>query len=211
MFRNIHQKQKGFTIIEALIATFLFSVTMSSIIGVYLSTIKLHRRANAIRTVTENVRYISESLSKEIRNGNIDWNEPKPASADTACGRTPVVNPDYRLAIVNVEGDRICYYLGDSFGLRSSTGEYLWMIKNELAPVQLTTSSVKVKHFRVYVYPLTNPYCNDPPDCSSIGSTKQPHVVLTALIESNIDPNNIFSLPLETTINIPVYDFSRPQ
>jgi Tfp pilus assembly protein PilV len=102
MFRNIHQKQRGFTIMEALVATFLFSITMSSIVGIYLSTIKLHRRANAIRTVTENVRYISESMSKEIRNGNIDWAEPKPASADVACGRTPVANPDWRIAIVNV-------------------------------------------------------------------------------------------------------------
>jgi hypothetical protein len=211
MLRNLHKKQKGFTIMEALIATFLFSVTMSSIIGIYLSTVKLHRRANAIRTVTENVRYISESLSKEIKNGTIDWAEPKPFTADTACGRTPVANPDWRLPIVNVDGDRICYYLGDTFGFRSSTGEYLWMIKNELPPVQLTTASVKVKQFRVYVYPLANPYCNNPPSCSSIGTTKQPHVIITARIESNIDPNNIVSLPFETTINIPRYDFTRPQ
>ena len=38
---DLKAKSKGFTLIEAIVATALFAVTVSSIMGVYLSTLRL--------------------------------------------------------------------------------------------------------------------------------------------------------------------------
>jgi hypothetical protein len=202
------KNQLGFTMIEAIVATFLFTITMSSIMGVYLSTIKLHRKADAVRKATEHARFISESMSKEIRNGVIDWEEPKPLNVASFCGGAPSTNPDYRLSIINVDGDRLCYYLGDNNGFLSASGSALWLIKNDLDAVRLTSIEVKIKFFRIYVNPLENPYCNDPPACSSIGTDVQPRVTIVANIESVSDPKNVVAVPIQTTINLPIYDFA---
>jgi Tfp pilus assembly protein PilW len=66
-------KQKGFTIIEAVVATSLFAFVISSIIGVYLATLQLDRKTRAQRAVIQNGRYIMEFLAKEIRNGDINY------------------------------------------------------------------------------------------------------------------------------------------
>jgi type II secretory pathway pseudopilin PulG len=205
---NLKKKnQHGFTLIEAIVATFLFTIMMASIMGVYLSTIKLHRRADAVRKATEHARFISESMSKEIRNGVIDWEEPKPLNVASFCGGAPSTNPDYRLSIINVDGNRLCYYLGDDSGFLSASGQVLWLIKNDLGSVRLSSEDVRIKNFRIYVNPLVNPYCNDPPSCSNIGTDVQPRVTIVANIESVSDPKNIVSIPIQTTVNLPIYDF----
>ena len=50
--------EKGFTLIEAIVATALFAFVVSSIAGVYLSTFQLDRRTRAQRAVSQNARYI---------------------------------------------------------------------------------------------------------------------------------------------------------
>src|SRR6185369_10847974 len=66
-------KQRGFTLIEAVVATGLFAFVVSSVIGVYLSAIKIDRKTRAERAVIQNARYITEFLAKEVRNGSIDY------------------------------------------------------------------------------------------------------------------------------------------
>ena len=202
------KSQQGFTAMEAIVATFLFSILMASIVGVYNSTIQLNRRASSIRVVNEHARFISEGISKEIRNGSIDWEEPKPVNIASVCGGFPSVSPDYRISIVNVDGDRLCYYLGDINGLRSSTGQYLWLIKNDLDAVRLTSDQVRLLNFKVYVAPLTNPYCNNPPSCSIVGSSVQPRVTIVATLQSNLDRKTTVTIPMQTTINLPLYDIA---
>ncbi len=68
-------KQKGFTIIEAVVSASLFAFVISSIVGVYISALQLDRKTRAQRAVIQNGRYIMEFLAKEIRNGDINYAE----------------------------------------------------------------------------------------------------------------------------------------
>src|SRR3989344_5248443 len=68
-------KQKGFTLIEAVVATSVFSFIIVSILGVYLSTTQLDRKSRSQRAVAQNARFIMEYMAKEIRNGNIDYSQ----------------------------------------------------------------------------------------------------------------------------------------
>jgi len=65
--------QKGFTLIEAVVATAVFAFVVSSILGVYMSTIRLDRKTRAERAVAQNARFIMEYLAKEVRNGTIRY------------------------------------------------------------------------------------------------------------------------------------------
>ncbi len=197
LVRNF-KKQRGFTLIEAIVATFIFAIVVTSVIGVYVETLKANRRTDAIRSATETVRYISEFLSKEIRNGTIAYS----GSALYACSLT-YNTPGNSLEIINVDGDTECFYLGDGAGTASSSGPYLWIRKqpagSALLPAQqLDLNYSQVSNLTFYVTPAT---LGSPPV-----STVQPRVTITGTVVTNKDPQNIVNLPFETTISIPEYD-----
>ena len=182
-------KQKGFTLIEALVATSLFAVVVSSVMGVYLYTLKINRRTDVIRLAAENARFISEFLTKEIRNGQILYSgsAPSPCNTFAASGTT--------LAIVNIDGDTECFY---------SSGTNLMVAKNAggslLAPVQLNDSKIKINNLKFFVAPNCNPY--------TAGARTEPQVTITAQVQSNPNPIDNITIPLQTTVSIPKYDIS---
>ena len=93
----------GFTLIEAVVASALFATVVVSMMGTYVYTLRVNKKTDAIRTATDNARFISDFFSKEIRNGKIDYN---PVSG--VCAALPQ-SPDKRLGILNVSGDHECF------------------------------------------------------------------------------------------------------
>lgn len=193
MLRHTHN-QDGFTLIEAIVATFLFATVVTSILSVYMSTIKVNRKTNVIRSASENARFIEESMSKEIQNGQIDYYNPvSPCS-------TTLTSPSTTLGIVNVNGDHLCFYLGDNSGFSSSSGTNLWLIKNNLSAVRVNSSNVSVTNLNFYISPTFNPY--------TAGSHYQPRVTIVANITSSSGSQDSVTIPIQTTISIPVYDIA---
>lgn len=79
---------KGFTLIELIVAVFIFSVLAMIAGGDFVSTISLQRRALNIKKVEENGRFILELMAREIRvSSPIN-------TADTACpgSFSPAIN-----------------------------------------------------------------------------------------------------------------------
>jgi len=64
-------KNKGFTIIELLVALAIFSLVIVSMAAVAVSVIKSQRKGFVLQESQENARYILESMSKEIRMSKI--------------------------------------------------------------------------------------------------------------------------------------------
>lgn len=188
------ENQQGFTLIEAIVATFLFAISVTSIINVYLSTVKINRRTDVIRTASENARYILESMSKEIANGQIDYyNAVSPCS-------TSISSPSDTLAIINADNDHLCFYLGDSNGIASTSGTNLWLIKNNYAAVKVNSAGVYVNNLQFYVAPTYNPY--------TAGSKIMPRVTITGQVKASSGSQDNVIVPIETTISIPAYDIA---
>jgi Tfp pilus assembly protein PilW len=205
--KNSPNKEAGFTLMEALVATFLFAIVMSAVMGIYISVLQLNSRADSTRIATEFTRYFSETLTKEIRNGTFDYYDN--VEKNGICNSFPSQSvPDYRLSILNVDNDHLCFFEGDVYGTPDVNGKYLWLAKNNFAPIRLNSDNVFVQKFKVYVQPLTNPYCKNPPSCSQAGSSQQPMVTVAAEIKSNVDPKSNVTIPFETTISLPVYDIA---
>jgi type II secretory pathway pseudopilin PulG len=198
-YKFIRKSSRGFTLVEALVSTAIFVVVISALTAAFVYISKLQRRTNAIRAANDNVRYISDFLSKEIRNGALT---SASASSIGQCGQyenNPSSQSSQWLQIVNVSGDLECFYLGTSGspGVLSAVGPELWIVKQPVgsaAPLaaqalNLNFTQITNLTFTVYNYDLANP-------------ALQPFVTIQGTVTSNKDPQNIVSVPFETSITL---------
>ena len=157
--------------------------------------IKINRRTDVIRSASENTRYITGFLTKEIRNGQIDyygpWNSP--------CSGI-ISAPANSLSLVNTDNEHLCFYLGDASGLSSSNGTNLWLIKNNLLAVKVNSSNVTINNLVFYVSPTYNPY--------STGSNAQPRVTIMGNVTATSGSQDTITIPIQATVSIPIYDIS---
>lgn len=191
------QSEQGFTLIEALIATFLFTIVIASVIGIYLTTLKVNRHSNAVRLASENARYISEYLSKEIRNGRIDYDYP----ISVCQGLYPNGSAYYtELRILNVDNEHLCFTTHQDPSNSSLTDLYFYSTSYP-AGQRVNDVGTQVKNFQVFLSPNFNPYTSSP-----AGTSVEPKVTITGTVEAVADPQNIVDLPFQTSISIPAYD-----
>ena len=62
-------KQKGFTIIETMIAISLFLVVVTAGMGSLLNTTLLHRKSQDMRSIMDNLSFVMEDMSRNLRTG----------------------------------------------------------------------------------------------------------------------------------------------
>jgi len=91
MVKNVN-KQNGFTLIEAVVATGVFAFVVSAVIGVYLAVVQIDSKTRAERSVQQNARFIMDFLGKEIRNGAIDYAAYGGTVSYNASGYTTTLN-----------------------------------------------------------------------------------------------------------------------
>jgi len=64
--------KKGFTLLELIVAVGIFSIIVVSATSIFQQVIEGQRRAIATQNTQESVRYVLETISKEIRNAKIN-------------------------------------------------------------------------------------------------------------------------------------------
>ncbi|HTL39636.1 MAG TPA: prepilin-type N-terminal cleavage/methylation domain-containing protein [Methylomirabilota bacterium] len=161
-FRGLLGKSKsgaGFTLIEAIVATAVFAIVVSSIIGVYLSTFQLDRKTRAQRAVSDNARFIMEFLGKEVRNGTIDYT-----------GANSCVNSDTVLCVVNqaLEPEKFSYDGTANLVLTKSPN-----FSN------LNSGGIKITAIHFFVSPAGDPYT------AAKTYNEQPYVTVALTLSSN--------------------------
>ncbi len=73
MFRKIKKnlKEKGFTLIELLVALSAFLILVTLVSSSAVSLIKAQRKAIAMQDIGEQIGYVLETISKEVRMGKV--------------------------------------------------------------------------------------------------------------------------------------------
>jgi type II secretory pathway pseudopilin PulG len=176
-------RQKGFTIIEAVVATGVFAVVVSAGLGVYMATIRLDAKTRAERTVQQNARFILDFLSKEIRNGTINY-------AGT--------NNAYTLSLINQMNEL------EVVQWDSQTNS-INLTKSGIGSTTLNSDTVRVTRLNFYLNPTTDPFT--PPYTVHV----QPHVTVVMRIEAlGTGPNNSASIDLQTTFAVRNYPSRQP-
>jgi type II secretory pathway pseudopilin PulG len=188
---NLQSSSSGFTLIEAVVATAVFAFVVSSMVGVYLSAIQLDRKTRAQRAVTQSARFITEFLTKEVRNGTINY-----ASYG---GLIPANNND--LYILNQAGELEHIYASADTCTVTSTCDLL-IAKNSTVS-NLNSSNVKVSNIKFYIQPRGNPY-------TDIVYNEQPRVTMVLELTSNgLTFTDSAKIDLETTFTTRAYP-ARP-
>jgi len=82
--------KKGFTLIELIVAMFIFSILAMIAGGSFVSALTLQRRALNIKKVEENGRFILELMARELRVAN------PINTANTNCPSAPVNNISFQ-------------------------------------------------------------------------------------------------------------------
>jgi Tfp pilus assembly protein PilW len=161
-------RTSGFTLIEAVVAASVFAFVVVSLLGVYMSNLRLDSRSRAQRAISDNARFIMEFLAKEVRNGRIDYTA-------AACGG--VVTSTSDLCLVNQDGEsEHIYGAGTDLAINKGSGTS-----------NLNSTNVKITKLAFLVAPSHDPLT---PSSKASGYNEQPHVtvILEITSTSNRDP-----------------------
>jgi len=103
---KIKNSRKGFTLIELMVAIFIFSLITVAIVSVFVSTVTSYGKAKAIKTVKENAEFAMASIAKDVRMGKI---------VNPSAGYSVGSLKQY-LMISRNRGGKVCYYLDRTAG-----------------------------------------------------------------------------------------------
>ena len=168
----------GFTLVEAVVATAIFAIAFTAIVGVFLAILRVNERSKQVRLVEQNARYITEFITRELRNGTIDYS--------AYGGVVPVFTNT--LNFIDKEGESASFQL---------SGSEIFYFGGGAASSQLNSDGTNVTNLRFYIQPSTDPFDATP-------GTVQPRVSIVIGIESE-SLRDASHMNLQTTISSRIY------
>lgn len=67
MIRKINNSEHGFTIVEVLVTSLIFSIIAMSVSAIFVQLVGLQRRALATQKIQDNALFVLEMMSRDIR------------------------------------------------------------------------------------------------------------------------------------------------
>ena len=189
---KITRSQKGFTLIEMMIAMTIFVIFIGAVMQSYLSIITTQREANEYRVMYSEARHIFDKFSDEVRNGNISYQQLGQGIANPL-NQLVLTSPDLSRA-VRFQYDSTAGAVYFSEALMNSDGQF------DLKPgYSLNSDRIKIKEFKIYVSPLVDPY--KPENVYNSATQYQPKVTVFAKFEKEIGSGRTLDIDLQTTIS----------
>lgn len=189
--------QQGFTLVEIIVSTAIFVTVVTAMLSLFNYTLQINRRVQALRELVQGTRTFAETITREIRNGRIDYN-----SWASECNASNYASSSNNsLGIETKSGDSLCFYFsGSSMYLKklTSAGETNSLLFNS------PNFSIDSTTFRFTVRPQTDP------DVMVSGSYPkiQPFVTIIGKFTVN-QSTNPTTINYQTTISTDVYDIRK--
>lgn len=185
--------QKGFTLIEAVTAASIFAFVVASMLGVYITVLRLDSKTRAFRAVQQNSRFIMDFLAKEVRNGLIDY-------ASYPGGQVINVSGQYYtqdLYLENQANEREHIYLNGNNIILNKTG---------VGATNLNSGGVTVTKLQFYVSPKVDPLT------IAKAANQQPNVTVVLELNSNYGQRvgDVAKINLQSTFSIRQYPSRYP-
>lgn len=192
--------QSGFTMVEVIVATAIFVIVVVAMLGLFTQTLQINRRVQTVRELVQGTRAFTETITREIRNGRIDY-----TGGDTGCNVDYNVTQNQSLSIETRDGESLCFYLAQDgdFKLRKR-------IDGQTFDESIFPSDrfrIIEDTFRFHVFPDTDP--NDESNFPEI----QPFVTIVAQFELDGTGagNESAVINYQTTISTDVYDIPKSE
>lgn len=153
MKNKIKKINKGFTLIEVMIAITLFSVIMIIGSGAVLRTNATYKKTQTLRSVMDNLSFIMEDMARNLRLGS---NFQCPLSGSVTIPVTTPVSPsdcpanNSSIAFNSVDGSVIVYGIAQNLGgVTDQSGNIILSIfkykgTGSVDPLQLTPNEVQI-------------------------------------------------------------------
>jgi type II secretory pathway pseudopilin PulG len=180
--------------VEIIIATAIFTTVVAGILVLFNSVLQINRRVQATRQLAQASRNFTEALSREVRNGRIDYSD------DEVNCNTSYDEEGYTarrsLAITSYNGEKLCFYvdLSNNMVLKRITnaGTITENINPDNVDVDYGITSFQVR-------PTFDPY-------TIAGSSIQPMV--TVLVHFTVNKGTEFEKTLyyQSSISTDIYD-----
>jgi prepilin-type N-terminal cleavage/methylation domain-containing protein len=123
-------KQKGFTLIEIIVAIGIFTAVITMALATFLNISNIQRKAGALRAINDNLNFSLELMSREIRSG-------KDYCPSFSCSISS-------FKFTNSQGEDIVYGL-NNFSIERSV--------NGGSPLRLTSPEIKIDNLE-FIVPL---------------------------------------------------------
>lgn len=104
--------KRGFTLLEMVVAVGIFAIIVVSATAIFQQVVEGQRRAIAAHNTQENIQYIFESISKEIRNAKVN-DDAAPACPDIAAGKIFRLVSASEIKFKNQSGQCVTYKLNN--------------------------------------------------------------------------------------------------
>ncbi|HMQ01886.1 MAG TPA: type II secretion system protein [Candidatus Doudnabacteria bacterium] len=186
-----NHRQSGFTLMEIIVATAIFVTVVTAILALFTYVMNINRRVQAVRQVAQGTRNFTEVLSREIRNGRIDYTQSGTCAANNYSSQSNQV-----LGIQSFDGKQTCLYLNAQTGML-----YMQRITSPPSdPILINPVNfvVEPSTFRFIVKPATNPMISN--------SGYQPMVTIFAEFEIYKGQKDYQRISYQTTISNDIYD-----
>mgnify|MGYP006419324887 FL=1 len=192
---SFKKDNKGFTLVELLVAMSIFIVFLGVLMSSYTSIIRAQREANDYRVMYSEARHVFETITQELRNGMVDYGK----YCELISAGTLLVPAQDHIFIVNkdsLDHREISFDEGN--------GKIKYGIYDSGVYEDLNSEAVSVKNLEFHIYPYGDPY-ND--EYVMIDAVQfQPMVTVLATFERERSSQEPFSLTLQTTISSRIYD-----
>ena len=174
---------KGFSLIEILVATAIFSVVMTISIGAVVSINDSNKKAQITRTVMDNLNFAMENIARNLRVGrtfHCDVNvlvPPKDSPRNCSLGASSIFFEGYK-GDLNNGNDQIAYRLNET------THQVERSLDSGVSYLSITSTELSIDTLKFYV------------TGAEPGDQKQPRVVIV------ISGSAIFKNGIKSSFNI---------
>lgn len=188
----LRTSQKGFSLVEIMVAVALFSVVMTISIGSLLSLVEANRKAQALNSVINNLNFALENMSRNIRVGNTYH-----------CDISTFVPPNLDTTQNCSNGGVLFAFEGNQGDITDSTDQVVYRFVNSRIEksidggttfIPITAPEVTINEMKFYTVGTTR------------GDTSQPRVVMTIQGTAGVSSRAQTSFNLQTTISQRVLD-----
>jgi prepilin-type N-terminal cleavage/methylation domain-containing protein len=189
-----NKKQKGFTLVEAVVVLAIFSVVVLTITSIFISTNRSQRRVLSSQRLQTDARWVMETMIREIKFGTpyYDYyaNQAEGAPIDLA-------KPVHFLAITTANNDHYIYsLLNNKVVVKSNLFE---------GTQDITPAGVGVDQLNFYITPTSSPWLWDDA-ANEYHQNIQPRVTIVMETTSTVaDLSSSARLHLQTTVSSRVY------
>lgn len=135
----------GFTLMEMIVAVALFLIVITICIGIFVSSLRANRKFVRMQKVQNDIRYIIDIISKEIRLGTIDY--------DYYMYIDGIENPVLTLALLDSSNDSV-YFRVNNGAVQMSFDDVDWS--------NLSTDNIQIESLDFYIIPSSDPFITNP-------------------------------------------------